>query len=333
MEGVSPKWREIDYGPYSKIRRVEHTSHTVTQVGGKLYFLGGVIGREYLPIDDLFILDLEKSEWSSVEIPQGLTVSGRFSLRGHTATLIEDKILFIGGVLRFVRNLVLMEETSDVVLCFDAVLDEFSVVETFGDDKNRRICFHSADLLQATNEIIIYGEFEESNGANVHLLCSLNALSMTWRKVSWKGKAPPVRSSHATCLVGDQLYIFSGLAPDYSVKNDMHVLSFASTVPVFSEISVISAPRKRYATALFHYKGHLYMFGGKKQCEEGENIRLDDMHRFDLREQVWHECFEWRAGERPSPRCYYRGVHLGNRLLLFGGTQTSLLNALEISFE
>lgn len=322
-----PKWREIDFGPYSKIRPLEHTGHTITQVSNFLYFLGGVVSRRRVQLKEFYILDIHAHRWSSLMVPQGLDERPHFSLFGHTATLMDDRIIFIGGILGLEGR-----DYSDLIFSLDLASKEFSLVETFGSSKRGPIAFHSADMVSRKEDIIVYGGTQPNRDLDLHPLFALNARSMKWRKLFWKGQLPPSRSSHGTCLVEDSLYIFGGVRADFAVLNDTHVLCLANSVPTFSEVKISTPPEKRFATVLFYFRGQIFMYGGKKQYYEGPNIRLTDMHRFDLREQKWHECLEWRASELPLPRCNHKGVPLGNKILLFGGTNKSIRTALALSF-
>ena len=330
MAYPKPKWREIYLGPNSKIPSLEHTAHTVTQVGRQLYILGGFVDRNPFHLKEFFILDISTMRWSSLHVPQGLDGHDQFSLYGHTATLIDDIILFIGGAI---GSLGAIERDSELVFSLDLSLQEFRIVDTVGEDTRRGFSFHSADLLDEREEIVIFGGLNLENVENSHPLYSLHAKTRRLTRRYWKGKKPVDRSSHASCLVKERLYIFGGIDSNEAVLNDMYVLDLSRNVFESSEVKMISPPERRFASVLFYHKGFLFMFGGKNQYHEGPNIRQNDMHRFDLKDKMWYECLEWKATIRPSPRCNYKAVDLGNTLLLFGGTDTSLLDALELSFE
>ena len=332
MPPPTPKWREFELGPNRELKRLERTAHTVTQVGNQLFFLGGTENRRDTHTKYMFVLDLMSFQWTNLPIPQGLDGRAKFALSGHTATLVNDRILYLGGVI----GLSVDADDSDLVFALDLVRKEFSLVETFGNPKRGKISFHTADFVEHRREIIVYGGLDVNRGDSLHPLFKLNTSSLEWIKAYWKGKAPPHRSSHASCLVNERLYIYGGFGGEdpTNVLNDMHTLDLSYEPPTFSEVKTVLVPEKRFATLFFQYKEYLFLFGGKTEyvVGRGPEIRQNDMLRFDLRAQEWHECLAWKAGPRPSRRCNHKAVHLGDRLLVFGGTNMSLLTVLELTF-
>ena len=328
MDGIEPTgWREVNF-PGPADMEDPRAGITATLVGNKVYILGGQRNARSVQATSIFVLDLEAREWTKCEVPQGIDGRIQFSLYAHTATLVDDKILFIGGIIGMsglARN--------RLVFSLDVALGEFSIVEAFGNPKRGPIAFHSADLQQSEEQIIVLGGQRQKGLVVPHPLFALNIKSMTWTKMTWKGQAPSSHGGHATCLVGTKLYIFGGFAPDHTILNDTHVLDLNYRVPIFTQLKTDITPEKRFGTILFQYKRHLFMFAGKSGYFDGMSSRQNDIHRFDLDTLSWSECPRWKISKRPFPRSSHKLVHLGDDVLVFGGSHVNLTCAVKISLS
>ena len=328
MNFPEPTWEEWRDDRTLFARNV--TAQSVTLVGRRIYSFGGL--SEGLPprIEHVFIFDRVSQRWSTLLFPMLVDTANElytdFAVFGHTGTLVDDMILFIGGA--FGIN---AEYNSDKVFCLDLALRRFTIVETYGSSKRGKIVFHTADLLESRNEIIVLGGHQEIGECAAHVLYSLNTKSMRWTKMSWKGQDPTPTANHATCVVGNCLYIFGGIGTAYNVVNALHILDLTRTIPTFSKVESGAAPEPRFGTALFRHQGNMFVFGGKRSFT-GET-RQNDLHRFDLASQTWHECEAWMSTLRPSGRSNHKAVTLDERVLVFGGTGVSIGETLVISFE
>ena len=323
-----PKWREFELvRNVIEAREVERTAHTVTQVGGYLYFLGGRENRRPKETRFCSILSLEDFTWQYLKVPRTLDGRPKFCLQGHTATLVNDQIWFIGGVLGLAEL-----DYSDLVFSLDLVEEQFVCLKCLGHGEVDGFFLHTADFYQERNEIIVFGGYNPYGRVNFYPLHSLNTITLNWTEMVWRGQAPGERRNHASCLVRSELYIFGGLTAAAVVLNDLYVLNLASSTPTFSEVRTRYSPERRFGTLLFHFQGHLFLFGGKRRLYEGANIRQNDMNRFDLREQEWHECENWSTQTRPSARCNHKAAILESSVLIFGGTRKSICSLLELYF-
>ena len=327
-DGIEPtKWREFDLPGPADIED-PRAGQSVTLIGNKVYILGGQRNGRTIQVTSIFVLDVEAREWTKCEVPQGIDGRIQFSLYAHTATLVDDKILFIGGIIGMSGI-----DRNRLVFSLDVALGEFSIVETFGNPKRGPISFHSANLEQSSNEIIVLCGQDRRGSFVPHPLFVLNIKSMVWTKMTWKGQAPSSRGGHATCLVGTKLYIFGGFAPDNAILNDTLVLDLSFRIPVFTHLKTSFAPERRFGTILFQYERHLFMFAGKRGYFGGMSTRLNDMHRFDLETLSWHECPRWKRTSRPFPRSSHKFVYLGDQVLVLGGSHVNLTRVVEISFR
>mmetsp|Transcript_26022 Transcript_26022/g.29781 ORF Transcript_26022/g.29781 Transcript_26022/m.29781 type:complete len:494 (+) Transcript_26022:40-1521(+) len=82
-------WTQVEVSGKVPLAR---NAHTMTVLGTKLYLFGGHSGNIHLR--DLHIFDTGTLTWLEPEITGTITPKG---LRGHTASLIRNRILFFGG--------------------------------------------------------------------------------------------------------------------------------------------------------------------------------------------------------------------------------------------
>ena len=323
---TEPTWSEIETTVPNYVGTLKRTAHSATLVGGKIYILGGlnVFGTDALV--RIFIFDITSTTWTTLPVPQGLDGRDVFSLFAHTGTLIEDRILFIGGFIG-------MEgvECSDLVFSLDLVRREFTVNETTGHHRGP-IADHSADLLPREEHIVVYGGQAGDEGFTSDPLYSLNVKSMKWSRLPFKGRAPSPRGNHGSCLVYKTLYIFGGASNNYRVLRDLHILDLAPSVPEFSEVITAYAPEIRFGTVFVHDRGQLFLFGGKSSFF-GEDDRLNDLYRFDLRNKSWHSCGRWMAANPPLERSNHKAVKLQNRVLVFGGVTVNFGRILQLALD
>ena len=328
MNVLEPTWnvRRDDRPAFA----VNRTAQSVTLVGSRIYSFGGLCNGFPFLIEHVHIFDINLQRWYSWSFPMLVDKANGlyegFAVFGHTGTLVDDRILFIGGVFGMDPD-----HNSDKVFCLDLALKTFTTVETFGSSKRGRIAFHTADFFEKRNEIIVLGGYQEINQCTTQILYSLNTKSMRWRNVSWKGQAPAPAANHATCVVGSCLYVFGGIHTTYAALNVLHILDLTHRVPTFSKVKSNTPPEPRFGTALFRHQGHMFVFAGKRSFN-GEG-RHNDLHRFDLKRQTWHECRTWMSTARPRERSNHKAVTLDDKVLVFGGTGVNIGEILEISFD
>lgn len=314
-------------GPERHVR----AAHTATLVGHLVYIWGGIKGGGRHPTTHVFIFDSVLEIWKSIAVHPGFAGGAYSVLFSHTATLVDDSILFIGGIAG------VEERISSEVLVLDLLTQQLTKIRTFGKPCELAIDYHTANLLPESEEVIVFGgDIEE--GANADFIAfplfSFHAKTHKWRWLRWQGKFPPPRANHASCFVARKLYIFGGFTPELDVLSDLHILDFTSNPPTFSQPGLSWEPRARLGSALEYYKGMLFLFGGKQSARvHTMEIRTNDLLCFDLKEKAWKEVSHWTLQNGPTPRSNHRAVVLQNRLLIFGGTNVRLNHLLEITLE
>ena len=328
MVGVpQPKWRPV-IAQHPILNPSKRTAHSVTVVGSKVCLLGGLdLGAARRA--DYFVLDLVQKEWRHLpfrEISQ--VFESGVDLRAHTGTLIDSRIVYIGGFVGFGED-----QISDAVFCFDIVLEEFRKVETYGNVRGS-IASHTANVLPESDEIIVYGGTFTKDSFPAHPLYALNASSMTWTKLRWQGEAPTDRANHSACMLHRKLYIFGGFTEAGRVLNDMHVLDFSTQIPAFSRPHLPWTPEGRFGSAMFVFRGHIFLFGGKTEFSlRGNVIRRNDLIRFDVVKEEWQQCLTLENQVKPAPSSNHKACSLHDRVLIFGGTAHNITRYLEITFE
>ena len=99
----------------------------------------------------LYALNLVKKKWSKVTFPRSFTHDANVAVYGHTGTLVDSRIIFIGGFFGMMD-----EYCPETIFGFDLVSRDFAYIETFGSEKRGGIGFHSAHFLYDTKEIVVY---------------------------------------------------------------------------------------------------------------------------------------------------------------------------------
>ena len=327
MRVPKPKWRTRRVAD-DDLDHLSRTAHSATLVGNKVYVLGG-LSDGYLVTTDFMILDLVTRVWRTLTFPNIAEDIEEFALHAHTATLVNDRLIIIGGCQGVHESVV-----SDVVYSFDTVLEEFRVVQTKGSPKRGAVEFHTANLMPDSNEIIVYGGQTGDMDYVEHPLFTFNAVSMMWTALRWQGQRPQLRANHSTCLVDMNLFIMGGFSHNSSVLNDLHILDLRTRVPAFSQPKLTWAPTRRFGTALVAFGGHLFLYGGRTSLADGDDeLRLSDLHRFDIAKEQWYECPSWTIPSAPVPCSNHKPVPLHDTILIIGGTSVNITTYMEISFD
>ena len=307
---------------------LNRTAHSATVVGSKVYILGGLDCGHFIETD-MVIFDLGTDSWRILTFPEIAESIERFALHAHTTTLVNDQLVIIGGYEGILDGTV-----SDSIFTFDTVLEEFREVETVGSPARVRLEFHTANVLPSSDEIVVYAGQSADMEYYANPLFVYNATSRRWTARRWRGQVPPPRANHCSCMLHLKLYIFGGFAQEGVVLDDLHILDFNTKVPVFSQPKVDWTPHRRFGTSMFTFGGHVFLYAGKTTyAAGGDEIRLNDLHRFDVVEEQWNECPYWLDGIMPKPCSNHKAVQLHDRIVVFGGTSVNITTYVEISFE
>ena len=145
---------------------------------------------------------------------------------------------------------------------------------------------------------------------------------------------PQKRFSHASCIVGNKMYVFGGLnAPNkggnlqtfYSCQLNFN-MSSPSILYRWEKIKG-DAPRARDSLTLVNVSlwsqanlflqiyDNLILFGG---CGSGKDKSFNDIHKFDIRKKQWSKLEAF--GQTPAPReAHIAQVICDDKMVIHGG--------------
>ena len=249
----------------------------------------------------------------------------------HTATLVEDKILLIGGYSRSpddrLLNTNFRSDTTQIVF-MDLVLKETKLVMTRGDSPGV-LAYHIAEFVSVRGTVVVYGgDVDEPIVPLAYPLYEYSPERRTWSKLRWKGTAPPIRSNHASAVFMTDMYIFGGIT-EHSVYGDLHILRCAPQVPSWSSPNVSGElPSSRFSPILATFKNRLLLYGGRAGLP-GE--RLNDVHEYNPSTGKWTLILP--RGVTPPAKSNHKAVVLKNSLIILGGMESPLRDVMELKLR
>ena len=274
-------------------------------VGHKIFALGSLSARSRLSFS---ALDCVGKRWKSLNRCKNLPKQ-----RGlQTAWLYRDSIIIFGGSSQSSRF-------SNCLYRYDIITNEWSECEQSGSIPTPRR-FHSGNYIERTKECVVYGG-QTGKGTSDELL-ALSMTSFRWRLPKCTGKSPGKIEQHATCEVGETVYIFGGYQEDY--LNTLHLLNPGlngkykwSTPLVYG--SYLPPPRE--GATLSKCGTRLFLVGGNG------NESIEDLSYYSLAKQRWIKV---QAGQflapdnasssSQSPKVrFHAGVYSQSKLYILGG--------------
>uniref|UniRef100_A0A3B4VPV9 Zmp:0000001301 n=1 Tax=Seriola dumerili TaxID=41447 RepID=A0A3B4VPV9_SERDU len=262
MLTVSPDavtWEEI---PQSGEVPSAREGHTLCVVKGKLYLFGGVSSpnaTECLP--GVYSFDIVSLTWDCL-------ATGGVALRtlSHSSVAVGDNIYVYGGILG--------GSPIDDLLVFSTVSLTWTPVKTSGS-LPPALCGHSFAVVG--DQVFMFGGYGAGGDfcKDIHVL---NTENLLWQKWEVKGESPAACSRQTLTAHHDKdIYLFGGrsINEDGTVisSNDIHKLSIAKMkwkVPLYVGIP----PARRHGHTAFILHGHLYVFGGKNEEQEFNDLKL-----------------------------------------------------------
>eukprot|EP00741_Cyanophora_paradoxa_P009104 tig00000145_g8816.t1 len=286
----------------------ERRGHSATAAGSRIVIFGG--NDHDVFFDDLYVLELAPERtprWIHVaNSPVEMAPSPR---RGHSATLVGNKIIVFGGV------------GPDAQLHNDLhILDldslTWSLPTGVGGAPPTGRYGHTATLVG--NKIVIFGGSGDAVYNDLHVL---DLRRMAWYEAQCSGKPPSPRCGHTASLVGRRLVVFGGGGQeDCEARffSDTHLLDTDSMAWSVAELGPGSGPppsprRAHTATAV---AGRVLVFGGGGG-EAGGDL-YNDLHLFDLDGMRWSLVPD-PEGDVPEPRLNHTAAACGGELVVFAG--------------
>lgn len=289
--------------------------HTATLVGGQLYVVAGHDASTYDNLNDVLAVDCSGKQLKEQKLRVGgETIPAR---NGHSATLVNDKIIVLGGWR-------LRAAISDVY-SLDLIMKAWKSVETYGP-KHPVMNMHSAEYAESWHQVVCFGGGDGNRFVNVTTCLSMD--SLRWYELNPKGNLPDPRASHSSCMVGSTYFIFGGWKQGVSY-NDVHLLHLWRTPGAahWSSPSVKNIPTSRSGAGMAYFHGLLVVFGGY------QGRASNDLQIYDIRLQSWLPVMSRASsgvnqnlprvcvtGSNALPRVGHSLTNIGGeRLLVFGG--------------
>ncbi|KAI1905285.1 hypothetical protein AGOR_G00014530 [Albula goreensis] len=251
--------------------------HSLCMVKGKLYLFGGSSvpqARECLP--GVYCFDIVALTW------ENLKTSG-VSLRAlkHSSAAVGDNIYVFGGILDGI--------VRDDLLMFNTVSMTWTPIKTSGHLPPARF---NHTFAVVSEQIYLFGgcSADDSFYKEVHVL---STDTLTWQKCEVKGEFPPACEGQTLTAHHDKdIYLFGGkcLSANGIVisTNEIHKLSIAKMkwkVPLY--MGIPPAPRHGHTAFIIH--SHLYVFGGKNEDREFNDLKVMKLINPSERQPVMKE--------------------------------------------
>ncbi|XP_051248745.1 host cell factor 2 isoform X1 [Dicentrarchus labrax] len=256
----------------------------------------------------------EEPQWRKVNSVSGVTPRAR---HGHRAAAIRELIIVFGG-----GN----EGIAEYLHVYNTVSKQWFLPAVRGDIPPG--CAAHGFVCEGTR-ILVFGGMVEF-GKYTNSLYELQASRWLWKKLKPRaprnGSPPCPRIGHSLTLVGNNCYLFGGLANDSEDPNgnvprymgDFYELELQSVSGARSwgiPETKGGGPSARESHTSVAYTGlgspKLYIFGGMQGC------RLDDLWQLDLDTMVWST--PQTRGSTPFPRSLHSATVIGNKMYVFGG--------------
>ncbi|XP_071322896.1 rab9 effector protein with kelch motifs isoform X1 [Trachinotus anak] len=278
MLTVSPDavtWEEI---PQSGEVPSAREGHTLCLVKGKLYLFGGVSSpnaTECLP--GVYTFDIVSLTWDCLAM-------GGVALRTlrHSSVAVGDNIYVYGGILG--------GSPVDDLLVFSTVSLTWTPVKTSGSLPPA--LYSQSFALVGDQGVFMFGGYG-AGGDFCKDLHVLNTENLLWQKWEVKGDSPAACSRQTLTAHHDKdIYWFGGRSRNedgtVTSSNEIHKLSIAKMkwkVPLYVGIP----PARRHGHTAFILHSHLYVFGGKNEEQEFNDLKVMKLINPSERQPVMKE--------------------------------------------
>lgn len=297
---------------------------TATLVGHLAFVYGGRGVAGLRTLQNVFVLNEVLRRWKSMEISSISDVGmDRYVIFQHTATLVNDKIVILGG---YNRDLLCRED----VVVFDIAATRLVRVRTYGKSPGG-MAGQSACCAPGTDRIIVYSGKRNDEGRFDTSLHEYSVDRARWRQLKSKGQEPPYSHSRSFICLKAHAFLLPGPSDDEEIQSDLvFVLDIRPITPLWTSFETKGrAPKRRFCTSLVYLQGRLVLFGGRmKFFSEEENERLNDYHALNLQTKSWEELV--LCGNSPPPIDSHAALVSQSKMIVLGGMASELANLYEI---
>ncbi|KAM3842225.1 RING finger protein B [Diretmus argenteus] len=250
--------------------------HTLCVVKGKLYLFGGVSNPkagECLP--GVYCFDIVSLTW-------GRLATGGVALRTlrHSSVAVGDNVYVYGGTQDGIP--------TDNLMVFNTVSLSWTPIKTSGTPPPAR---YDQTFALVADQVFMFGGCGEDGEyyKDIHVL---NTETLVWQKWEVKGESPQTsRGQTLTAHHDKDIYLFGGedTSKEGNISsNEIHKLSIAKMkwkVPLYVGIP----PSRRHGHVTFILHSHLYVFGGKNEEQEFNDLKVMKLINPSERQPVMKE--------------------------------------------
>ncbi|XP_043087605.1 tip elongation aberrant protein 1 [Puntigrus tetrazona] len=251
--------------------------HTLCVAKGKLYLFGGSSHPEAEAcLPGVHCFDIVTLTWEKLE-------TGGVCLRSlrHSAAALGDNIYVFGGLLNGVP--------TDDLMMFNTVSLNWMPIKATGALPPAR---YDHSLAVVCEQIFMFGGSSE-DGSQSRDMHALNTETLVWEQCKVKGEGPVVRAGQTFTPHHDKdIYLFGGTITNpegvVSSTNEIHKLSIAKMkwkVPLYVGIP----PSRRHGHTAFIVHSHLYVFGGKNEEQDFNDLKIMKLINPSERQPVMKE--------------------------------------------
>ncbi|XP_066506409.1 rab9 effector protein with kelch motifs [Hoplias malabaricus] len=277
MITVTPTRVTWEMMPQNGVVPTAREGHTLCVIKGKLYLFGGSChpqAKECLP--GVYCFDIVSLSWEKL-VTGGVAMK---TLR-HSSAALGDNIYVYGGVLDGIP--------SDDLMMFNTVSMTWTPVKTTGSLPSAR---YNHKCAAVNEQIYLFGGcgMDGSYYKDIHIL---NTETLVWQRSEVKGESPLSCPGQTFTAHHDKdVYLFGGMVtgPDGRVSstNEIHKFSVAKRkwkVPLYVGIP----PARRYGHIAFILHSHMYVFGGKSEEQEFNDMKIMKLINPSERQPVMKE--------------------------------------------
>jgi N-acetylneuraminic acid mutarotase len=266
--------------------------HTMTKIGqDRLLLYGGQTfdSETNLPVTlkDLFVYNITDKSWFK---PFGCEAMKR---QWHSSTFLKEKnlvITFGGEAIKGSKT-----KTTDQVMVFDTEIMLWYPPTVSGEIPSGR-SGHTATILPATNELVVFGGVKGSKWLNT--VSVLDTSHWIWSAPKVQGVAPKPRSYHTASVVADnKIVVFGGNGCEDSF-NSVHLLECEEGTWRWTNPDVMGykpSPRTGHSATVLSDNTTICIYGGWDPNDE-DVVKADEIHSdcFFLDTIKWN----WKKGPK-----------------------------------
>ncbi|CAB4415442.1 unnamed protein product [Rhizophagus irregularis] len=254
----------------------------------------------------LFLLSL-KDVYGQVFVPKPRI--------GQTATLVDNKIYFIGGLNSA------LEATNDIFYYdFESGLNSTGWADVQSQGMNLpTISWHAADIgvIFDNDSIFIIGGV----GKVLDLVYKFDTETNTLEVPTIRGEIPPRRMGMSTVRYKDNVYIFSGGMENNGITIFLNNFDILSTADLIWKVgNLVNAPPPRFFyTATLVYTVIYYIGGLEQNGLIQVYSPMTNIYQYDIIGNTWSLKVATAIGNIPGSRIGHSAVFVEDKICIYGG--------------